>query len=217
VQETRAVLAHVLETAIRALHPMMPFLTEELWARLPKKAGHAAACIIAPYPRAGVDGKRDEVAERELAAVIDVVTRVRAARAENDAPMATRLAVTLEPDAAARVLWSDSLRALAGAVCNAELSLAAAGTQTDASADTAVSVAGTTRVLVHGVVDLAKERTRLDREVAKLEKDLAVVTKKLGGDFATRAPADVVGKERVRKVELEAAIAQLSAARKRLG
>ena len=219
VAETRAVLVHVLETSVRALHPMMPFVTEELWSRLPKAPGHAQACIVAPYPQSGLDAVRDESAERELSELQQVIVAVRQVRSENEASPAKRLAITLEPpDAAAHTLWSAGLAGLAGAVTNSDLTLAATGTKTDAAVDTAVAVAGAYRVLVHGVVDLAKEKARLEREVTKLDKDLASIAKKLDNEgFIARAPADVVEKERARRAELIEQRTQLVAALGKLG
>jgi valyl-tRNA synthetase len=84
--------------------------------------------------------------------------------------------------------------------------------------DTAVTVAAGCRVLVHGVVDLAKERARLEREIGKLDKELAAIAKKLDNEgFVARAPADVVAKDRARRAELEAQREQLVRSRQRLG
>ena len=74
-EETAEVLLHVLETTLRALHPMMPFITEDIWQRVPR-AGDAAATesiMLARYPEAGRDGLRDEASETELTVVQDGV------------------------------------------------------------------------------------------------------------------------------------------------
>ncbi len=219
VAETRAVLVHVLESSVRALHPMMPFVTEELWARLPKAPGHAAACIVAPYPVAGREGLRDEAAEEALTALQQVIVAVRQVRAENDVSPARRVALTLEPpDAAVHATWAAGLGALAGAVTNGDLTVTPPGAPRDAAVDTAVAVAAGCRVLVHGVVDLAKERARLDREIGKLDKELAAIAKKLDNEgFVARAPADVVAKERARRAELSEQREQLVRSQQRLG
>ena len=101
---------------------------------------------------------------------------------------------------------------------NSDLTVAAAGAQSSAAVDTAVAVAGGYRVLVHGVVDLAKEKARLEREIGKLDKDLASIAKKLENEsFIARAPADVVEKERARQSELAEQRTQLVEAQKKLG
>jgi valyl-tRNA synthetase len=167
----------------------------------------------------GHDALRDERAERELGELQQVIVAIRQVRSENEASPAKRLSITLEPnDAAAHALWSSGLAGLAGAVTNSELTIAALGHKTDAAVDTAVAVAGAYRVLVHGVVDLGKEKARLEREIAKLDKDLASIAKKLDNEgFIARAPADVVEKERARRAELIEQRTQLVGALGKLG
>ena len=82
--ETRAVLVHVLDAALRALHPLMPFMTEELWQRLPKPSAHAISIALAPYPAAAVDGLRDDGVDGEMDVLKAVITAARTIRSEHE-------------------------------------------------------------------------------------------------------------------------------------
>jgi valyl-tRNA synthetase len=221
--ETRAVLAHVLETTFRALHPMMPFITEELWQSLPKQPGHAKACAVAVYPQPGQEGLRDEAAEREITWLMAVITSARTIRAANEIAPRTKLPLSLEVDQAAKAQLLTLQQPLIEAVANVELQrlhAQAAGTNGGAELGasngpvaTAVAEGITVVVPLTGLVDLGKEKERLARELAKVEKDLATLTKKLSNaDFLARAPAEVVAKDKERIAELEAARTKLSAA-----
>jgi len=216
--ETRAVLVHVLEVTLRALHPMMPFITEEIWQNVPKEAGHAIACAVAPYPQAGAAGLRDERAERELGWLRAVISAARTIRAEHDLPPKKQLPITLRTDDAERTAL---LLAELGAIktlTNGVVTLEGQNAAMPEHAATAVAEGITVLVPLEGLVDADKERERVKRELAKVEKDLAVLTKKLGNaDFVARAPAEVVAKDTERKAELEAAREKLSAALARLG
>jgi valyl-tRNA synthetase len=222
--ETRSVLVHVLETTLRALHPLMPFLTEELWQNLPKQAGHALACAVARYPEAGVEGLRDEAADREMTWLMATVTSARSVRAANEIAPKVKLPFSIEvdQDPKERVLRRE--QALIEAVANVTIeALRVAGptgpdqtSQTSPSGApvaTSVSEGITVVVPLSGLVDLSKEKDRLARELAKVEKDLATLTKKLSNaDFVARAPAEVVAKDKERCAELEAAKRKLASA-----
>ncbi|MET0339553.1 MAG: valine--tRNA ligase, partial [Polyangiales bacterium] len=98
--ETRATLVHVLETVPRALPPMMPFITEEIWQSVPKAKGHVEACAIARYPEPGREGLRDDQAEREMTWLTGVISAVRTIRAEHDIAPKRPLELTLRSDEA---------------------------------------------------------------------------------------------------------------------
>jgi valyl-tRNA synthetase len=229
-RETRAVLVHVLEVTFRALHPMMPFLTEELWQGLPKLAGHARACAVASYPQPGVEGLRDEDAEREISWLQAVITSARTIRAANEIAPRTKLPLSLEVDQAAKEALLKLQQPLIEAVANVELqklqaltippSMDGAAVQLSASRGpvaTAIAEGITVVVPLTGLVDLGKEKERLVREIAKADKDIATLSKKLGNaDFVARAPAEVVAKDKERLAELEAARTKFDDALKQL-
>ena len=201
---TQHTLVTVLEATLRLLHPFMPFITEELWQRLP----HAGDSImVAPYTKAG--RRRAAAAEREMEAVMAVVTAVRNIRGEMRIAPGTTLAVTLRPAAAERALY-EGQRALVEALGRARLTVDPAARR---ARDTALAVAGRAEVYVDlaGVVDVAAERQRLDKEIKRAGEAVEFLRAKLARpEFVERAPAEIVAKERERLAEQEALRARLA-------
>jgi valyl-tRNA synthetase len=215
--ETRETLAYVLEVTMRALHPMTPFVTEEIWQRLPKPANAPRSIMIAAYPDAAVDGLPDADAEREMTRLQAIVVALRTMRAEHEVHPRVTLDVELRTtDVAATDKLSRDLGAI-GALCNARVTLAkVAG---DAPEDRAVAVAEGITVLVPlaQLVDPEKERARLERDLKKLEKDIETTQKKLSNaGFVERAPATVVAEERTRLETMIVTQARLENALKKL-
>ncbi len=217
-QETRQTLVHVLETTLRALHPMMPFITEEIWHRVPKAHGLNQACAVAPYPQPGREARRDDLAERDMIWLTAVIGATRAVRSEHDVPPRKTLPLTLriaEPEK--RALFEAQKVAVATLV-NATLTLEGPGAEIPERTATAVAEGITILVPLEGLVDPAREKERVARELGKVEKDLGAIVKKLGNEsFVARAPAELVAKERERQTELEAAREKLQHALTALG
>jgi valyl-tRNA synthetase len=208
--ETRAVLVHVLETVLRALHPMMPFITEEIWQRVPKASGASTACAVASYPQPNREGAHDADAEREMAWLTGVISAVRTLRSEHDLAPKKSLELNLRTDDAdKRALFTREQSAIE-TLCNAKLVLESLGAAPLDHAATAVAEGVTILVPLTGLVDVEKEKERVARELGKVEKDLAVLDKKLGNEsFVARAPAAVIAKDRERHAELETARSKL--------
>jgi valyl-tRNA synthetase len=208
-KETRQVLVHVLETTLRALHPMIPFITEEIWQRVPRHDELGEACIVASYPQPE-QGLRDEAAERELSWLTSVVIAVRTIRAEHDIAPKKPIELALRTDDAARRAFFGQQAGTIEALVNATLTIASMAAAPLEHAATAVAEGVTVLVPLGGLVDAEKEKERVTRELAKVEKDLAVLEKKLSNEsFVARAPADVVAKDRERRAELDTARSKL--------
>jgi valyl-tRNA synthetase len=211
--ETRATLAHCLEVVLRALHPYMPFITEELWQLVPKPEGHAASIALASYPTVA-DGRPDAQADREMKWLMDAITGARAVRAEHGIKFSNRVPLELRSaDAQVRQVLSDNARMIQflastdGAPTVAEPSASRPRGST-------LNVAGDVEVLVtlKGHIDPAKESERIDREVKRVAKDIEVMEKRLSNqNFVANAPAEVLAEARAlleslkqQKVRLEA-------------
>ena len=216
-KETRDVLAHVLEATMRALHPMMPFLTEELWQRLPKIDGLSKTIVHTRYPEASVDGKADADSEEQMKLLTDVVTATRTIRAEHQLTPRQPITMFVVSDNATHSLVAHT--ATIATLCNAtSLSWEKRGDFV-MPPGAWIGETGAFSIFVpsDGLVDHGKERERLAREIAKIEKDLGVVSKKLSNaSFLERAPAELVATERARITEMEAARARFQDALSKL-
>jgi valyl-tRNA synthetase len=214
----RALLFDVLDGALRLLHPIAPFITEELWQNLPRRAGDPAFLAVASYPvpaRPGIpvpDGfDRAAAAARVERFLIAPVSAARALRTGANVPPSRKIALQLRPRAADA---AEPLAAFAGRI--ALLTNAEAVTVLDGSADPGPAlrqVLDDLEVVIPlaGAVDTTAERARLEKEQAKLAKDLEVVRTKLGNpSFVERAPAEVVEKERGRIAALEGRLAEIA-------
>jgi valyl-tRNA synthetase len=191
----QATLAHVLDGAMRILHPVMPFITEAVWQRLPRAGGDPASLMIAPWP-SGDPAWADDPAEARMAELQAVIGAVRNIRGEYGISPGARvpLRVTDAGDDV-RGMLEDNRRALRDLARVEELTFAAADGEVGASA---VLRSGTELfVPLAGVIDLDRERARLREEIGRLEGQRSATEKKLANEhFVSRAPEEVVGRER---------------------
>ncbi len=196
---SRRVLGEVLDTLLRLLHPMIPFVTEALWTALTG----GESIVVAAWPVAD-PARLDAAAEADVRAVQDVVTEVRRFRSDQGVRPGQRVPARLSGLDSARLAGHETaIRTLA------RLEPAPGGFVTTAS----LSVrAVTIEVDLSGAIDLAAERARLAKDLATAEKDAAVARAKLGNaDFVARAPEPVVAKMRGRLADAEAELARLAA------
>ena len=212
--ETRAAAAWALDEILKLLHPFMPFVTEELW-RVTAEQGRQRYHMLALDAWPSHDGLDDELAEAEIGWVVDLVTAIRSVRMEMNIPPATMLPLVLvdaSPQTSIRAQhWSEFLRRLARV---AGISFA------DAAPQGAVQlvVRGEVAALpLKGVIDLAAERARLAKELAKANADIARVDAKLDNpNFVSRAPEEVVEEEKEKREEALARKAKIAEALERL-
>jgi valyl-tRNA synthetase len=213
--ETRLVMAHVLETSYRLLHPIMPYITEELWQRAPRPASRKSSVAFGPYPTATTDAIVDEAARKEMEIFKAVVSAARSIRSEHEVSPKAEVPLALRTNSAAtRTMLEGRLGAIAFLVRAPEAVVEAIGGPR--AAGTTVSVVpseeGPIEVLVglKGLVTKDEELARIDREMKRIDKDVAVMEKKLSSPaFVEKAPKDVVD-------EAKALLQQLRDARSRL-
>jgi valyl-tRNA synthetase len=186
-----------LAAAAKLLGPFMPFLAEELWSRLPGTAGLVAT---GSYP-AVLPGLRDPEADERFGLVMEAASALRTLRAERDVPPGKKAPALLHSESPGARRWS----AEQGALLALHAKLASLE-PTTTRPEGAVSVLVRDLQLyvpLGGLVDLEAERTRLDRELGKVERDLEALEAKLANPgFVERAPAQVVESERARRQEL---------------
>jgi len=201
VQETEATLVHVLETVLRALHPMMPHITEEIWQRVPKRADAEASIMISRYPSALVDAKIDRDAERDFEVVQAFVSSARTIRAEHDVSKSQPMRIHWHTDDDDKRSVLEAERSTIESLARCEICFEADAARLDNPGvhfeHAAVFVIPGIRAVVPGVIDTEKERDRLRRDIKKVEKEFGVLEKKLANpSFVERAPAAVVEKAR---------------------
>jgi valyl-tRNA synthetase len=209
--ETRHTLAHVIETALRALHPFMPFITEELWQKLPRPASRPISIALSAYPTAA-DGRRDLEAERQMNAVMAAVSSARAVRSEHGVLPSSRVKLILRTaDAGLGALLAAEARLIEFLV-RSEGPPHIEAASGERPRGWVLSGAGDIDVLVEllGLVDPDKEEERLQRALKKIDKDLSALQKRLENpNFVENAPAEVVVEAREQKAALERQRARL--------
>lgn len=194
---TRQTLVGVLESILRLCHPFMPFITEEIWQRVAPLAGIAGDSIsLQAYPQS--DAKLiEESVESDMAWVQEFILGLRRIRAEMDISPGKPLPVLLENSREADREKVSRYRRFLDSLGRIE-SLESLGGDEQAP-ESAVALVGNLRVCVPmaGLIDKNSELARLDRNIAKLEKGVEILTRKLSNEgFIAKAPAAVVDKER---------------------
>ena len=204
----------MLERVLRLLHPFMPFITEEVWARLGERLPHDAdrpeALIVAPYPEADPN-MVDEEAEAEIGAVIEIVRSVRNLRAEFRIQPSQTIGVAVDSPDYTEVVASEAptLRSLG----RVEPAPVGAGVPSTGSNDTVSLVLsnGTIAVPLGGLVDLDREVRRLNDDLKKLTARIDGARNRLADErFLGRAPEEVVERERQRLEDMRDRHARMS-------
>jgi valyl-tRNA synthetase len=209
---TRITLISTLETLLRALHPLAPFITEEIWQRVRVSAAAPGETIMrAAYPTAeGIQA--DSQAEPEMRWVMDFILGVRQIRGEMDIAPSRRLDVLLQNAADRDIEYRGRNLHYLSRLAGIEAPRVLAAGQT--APISAVALLGGMEILVPmaGLIDPAAELERLAKRLRKAELDLHKLHAKLSnGQFARNAPPDIVAKDQQRVAELRTEIEQLSA------
>jgi valyl-tRNA synthetase len=209
-------LVESLDTYLRLLHPIMPFLTEAIWAYLPKAAGDPALLIVADWP---APGTLDEAAETQVGALLDLVVGIRNARSEAKLEPAAWLPVDVALPASLELIFTDLRPALERLARVRPFTLIdAARIHADPAGGLAV-VAGEIEAVVRPVArqtleTVARDGARLDRELADAEGQLVAARARLADErFTSNAPPAVVDGVRTREAELTSRVARLRARR----
>ena len=206
----QSTLVYVLDQALRMLHPFMPFITEELWQKLPLENAKDSICVSA-FPQ-GLDDLRNESLEADFELLKDAITGVRTIRSESNVPPSKKVDVLLlsaDEDTRSRL---QGYAANISHIAKAE-NLIVADTNHERPTQAGVHVVERFEVVVslEGLVDFEEEKSRIEKNIAKNQKDLDKIQGKLKNEkFLARAPADIVAKDRERAAELESMIGALN-------
>ncbi len=194
-QATQGVLWRVLHDALILLHPIIPFVTEEIWEKLPGSEGSLMAARFPSDAEAAGEIHEDADAEATMQLVMAVITGIRNIRGEMNIAPSMNLAVTVQTDEGQLASHLAEHRDLVAKLARlTRLTIEPVGPRPKAAA-TAVIEGATLFVSLEGIIDFNQEAARLKKEIGKIDNELATLDKKLGNeDFLNKAPAAVVDK-----------------------
>ncbi|MFU8819059.1 MAG: valine--tRNA ligase [Desulfurivibrio sp.] len=199
----RAVLLTVLEDILKILHPIIPFVTEEIWHALP---GERSSIMVEPFPTAD-PARENPTAEAAAELLMEVVGAIRNIRSENMLHPSALIKVNIIcPDAAKAARLEQLGEALRGLTRADELTIMASGQRPKGAASQIIQELEIF-VPLAGLVDVEAEGAKLEKEREKLDRELARIQGKLGNEkFLAKAPPEVVAKEQAKEAELTATL-----------
>jgi valyl-tRNA synthetase len=207
---TLAVLRRVLGDTLILLHPFIPFVTEEIWHKLPGAEGSLMRTVHPLDDTRSAALVHDHDAESQMKLITDIITGVRNIRGEMDLPPALELTVELQSeDKKVRATVADHRDIILNLARVKALSIVEPGKK-PASAATTIIEGGTLFVPLEGIIDFEKEAERLQKRINKVNADLLPVVKKLNNeDFLKKAPAGVVAGAREKQELLHLTLRKL--------
>jgi valyl-tRNA synthetase len=210
---TRRTLVRVLEALLRLAHPVIPYITEELWqavAPLVRPHVDGDSIMLAAYPDANASGI-DTGALAEMARLKDLINATRNLRGEMNLSPAVKVPMFVEGDAERAAIYAPYMKAL-GRLAEVQI------VNTLPEGDAPVAIVGDWRVMLHIEIDKDAEIARLDKEIARLTGEIGKAHGKLGNaSFVDKAPAAVVEQEQKRLADFIATLDKVKAQRTRLG
>jgi len=190
---TRSVLAHVLDQTMRMLHPYMPFITEEIWQKLPHEGESIA---VAKWPTVNKDFHNDAAVE-QMNRLVSIIRSIRNIRAEVDTPLSREIAIMIQAKSADIVAELEEERAYLEYFCNPSELTIATEIETPEEAMTAVVSGAEVFLPLEGLIDFEKEIERLEKELEKWNQEVKLVQGKLANKgFVNNAPEHIVAAER---------------------
>ena len=208
---TRRTLLRVLETILRLAHPVIPFITEQLWQTVAPLAGHKMnpagdSIMMQAYPEAQ-PGKLDEQAEAWMAELKSMTDACRNLRGEMQLSPALRVPLVMEATDATQTARLQSFAPYLQALAKlSEVNVADKLPESPAP----VSIVGTAKLMLQVEIDVAAERERLNKEITRLDGEISKANSKLGNEsFVARAPAQVVAQEKERVANFSATLEKL--------
>lgn len=205
----RCRIVYVLETSLRLLHPLMPFITEEIWQLLPRLPDGGASIMLAEWPKAD-PACDDKQAREQMETLIALITKVRNIRSEMNIPVQSRLKLYIgTSDQVARDVVSESADQIKRLARVEEIEISDKLSEID-SAARGIARGMDIAVPLGGLIDFEKERERVTKEMAKKGNEARGIASRLDNiSFVGRAPAEVVQEARNRHQELITEIEKL--------
>jgi len=197
--ETRATAAWALDQILKILHPIMPFVTEELWSETgkvgPKREG---LLVLTRWP--DLSGLEDAEADAEIGWLIDLISAIRSIRTDMNVPVSAKVPLVVSGNTVETTRRMEAGSALISRLARVE-PISAAASIPKGSAQFVIGEA-TWALPLEGIIDLDVERARLDKEIGKLDGEIGGIDKKLGNEqFVAKAPEEVIEEQRQRREE----------------
>lgn len=203
----RSILAYVLDNILRLLHPIMPFVTEEIWQNAPHQGD---SIVVAAYPVAD-ENMINDAAETAMDKLIGLIRGVRNIRNEMNTPLSKKVPMQINANDAETESIFTANQAYIVRFCNPESLEIGQNLETTEEAVTAIISGGEVRMPLAGLIKLEDEIARLEGEAAKLEKEVDRVVKKLGNEkFVSKAPDAVVAGERAKEKDYREKLATVN-------
>lgn len=197
---TRSVLAYVLDNTMRLLHPLMPFITEEIWQHLPHE-GESITVAAWPTVNPAFDFKA-EAGDMQL--LMDIIRSVRNIRAEVNTPMSKKVPLFISAKDAQTASVLEANKAYIEKFCNPEILTIGEGIQAPGQAMSAVVSGAELFLPLAGLINIEEEIARLEKELEKWAKEVKLVTGKLSNErFVSKAPEALVNEERAKLADYE--------------
>jgi len=195
--ETRATAAWALDQILKILHPMMPFVTEELWGET-GKVGPARVDLLVLTRWPDLSGLEDAEADAEIGWLIDLISAIRSIRTDMNVPVSAKVPLLVAGNNAETTRRMEAGSALISRLGRVE-PISAAASIPKGSAQFVIGEA-TWALPLEGIIDIAVERVRLDKEIGKLDGEIGGIDKKLGNEqFVAKAPEEVIEEQRQRR------------------
>lgn len=197
-QTNKAVLVYVLDQSLRLLHPIMPFVTEEIWSKLPYEG---TSLVIASYPVVEASFE-DEKAIVGMGVLKELIRSVRNIRAEVNTPLSKPITLLIQTNDSAIEAFLQQNTNYIERFCNPEELVIAPDLQAPELAMSAVLTGATIYLPLAGLINIEEEISRLEKELAKWQQEVKRVQGKLANErFVANAPADVVEQERAKEAD----------------
>ncbi|HEY4623878.1 MAG TPA: valine--tRNA ligase, partial [Solibacillus sp.] len=197
---TRSVLAHVLDNTMRLLHPLMPFVTEEIWQHLPHE-GESITVAAWPTVNPAFDFKAEST---DMQLLMDIIRSVRNIRAEVNTPMSKKVAMTISAKEASIAAVLEANKGYIEKFCNPDGLTIGDGIEAPAQAMSAVVSGAEIFMPLAGLINIEEEIARLEKELEKWAKEVKLVSGKLANErFVSKAPEALVAAEREKLADYE--------------
>ncbi len=194
---TQAVLLYTLEAILQMIHPFMPFLTEEIWQHMPHEGDTIG---LSPWPC--VDVAIDNAAVQEMELIMQLIKSARNVRAEVNVPMGRKVTMIVRANDDAILASLERQRALVERFCNTESCVMSANVLSPEQAMSAVISGATLFFPLAGLIDVAQEVARLNKELQTLTFEVERIDKKLSNEgFVAKAPVTVIEEEKTKRAD----------------